>query len=1023
MDAHGPIPFRLTEFPTDRFQVLAELGQGGMGEVHKARDRHLNRMVALKVLKDPSDPDGLARLLAEAQYQASLHHPHVVQIFEVGRWRGEACLVMQFVQGRTLDLAAAGLTLAEKLELVMQAIDGVHAAHRAGFLHRDLKPRNILVEEPEEGPRCAYVMDFGLARDAGPTFQVGDGDLIEGSPFFMSPEQAAGDRMLDLRSDIYSLGATLHFLLVGQPPLWNSDHIDTVVSRAPAGAAGSGRERLVSWVRHLRTQEKAAPHRRTALPTDLDTILGKCLEPSPHLRYESALELAEDLRRFMAGEPILARRPSLGRRIRVWFRRHPRTTAALAAGLLLVLSAGATSLAVARRGRQRQELAVRFEHAAQEVIARHRLSSLSPVHDRRQDDAWILQRATEWEAERQRLGAVAAGPIDYALGQVDLLFGRHRRALNRLEAAWKVGHRTPSNARALGMAHLALYRDAWFETPANAGEERQDALKERHLKPALGFLRQGTSQETPSAAEAWIALLQGDEARALDLAAAVLQQRPWEYEILLVPFHVRAQRAERAPSLPAFLRLASEATTCLEDAIARAASDPRFLTRKASWLNRQSLYRLQREGVEGTDLLEQALALGTLVERIDPDDVDMLLARSDTHNRLALQSQLMAADPGTTRDFHRRALADAERALKLAPQSAGVLTQRAWCITHLAELGLSMGDRNAPTPEDALAACERALALGPDRVEGQHVLMRAEFLVARGLQLRQRDDTPVLERIWKRLEGLLPAWPGHTAFRVQAYQVLTRLSTAAFVRGQVELAYARLEALTPIFDQHLAAQPDNQFFRMLYAIVRNQQAMVEGHRGGELRPLLLDGLRKLEAVAEPARLGYDYTDTSFNLRYALLQLPEGPSPERERWRQELWALVDRSRSRHMAPTWYRMNEAMLLRWEALQAQRQGRSAMVKLQRALALIRPLLQGQPPPSLSMEHSLEAALRILIAHDPRGSHVLKACTEAAAVLKAQCPTDPVSSWLFLPEWRMAELCAEERRPGGDRVSPKVR
>jgi hypothetical protein len=288
------------------YEVLEELGRGGMGVVFKARDTRLKRLVALKMILvgDYAGPEDLARFRAEAEAVARLQSPGIVQVYEVGEQAGRPYMALELVEGGTLAQRLAGTPLppAEAARVVRALAVAVEHAHQQGVLHRDLKPANILLT-PNGRPK---VSDFGLAKlldqDAART-QTG---AVLGTPSYMAPEQAAGRvKELGPATDVYALGAILYEALTGRPPF-----------KAPT---------VVETLEQVRSQEPVAPGRlQHRLPRSLEVICLKCLEKEPAKRYASAGELAEDLRRFLADEPILARPPGWLARFRLWSRRPER---------------------------------------------------------------------------------------------------------------------------------------------------------------------------------------------------------------------------------------------------------------------------------------------------------------------------------------------------------------------------------------------------------------------------------------------------------------------------------------------------------------------------------------------------------------------------------------------------------------------------------------------------------------------------------------------------------------------------
>jgi hypothetical protein len=276
----------------DRFELVEELGRGGMGVVYKAWDAELQRHVALKmILRGPhASPEDLARFRQEAKAAAGLTHPNIVPVYHVGESDGQAFFCLKFVAGPTLAQVVADGPLPQRqaAEILRDIARAVEHAHEHGVLHRDLKPSNVLLDEE----RKPLVTDFGLAkRFAGDPSITGTGAIL-GTPSYMAPEQAEAAGASGPASDVYSLGAILYELLTGRPPFLASSPVDTLLL--------------------VRSEEAVRPKLLNPnIDLDLELICRKCMEKDPTHRYRSAAALANDLDAFLQGEPVSARTSSI----------------------------------------------------------------------------------------------------------------------------------------------------------------------------------------------------------------------------------------------------------------------------------------------------------------------------------------------------------------------------------------------------------------------------------------------------------------------------------------------------------------------------------------------------------------------------------------------------------------------------------------------------------------------------------------------------------------------------------------
>jgi len=287
------------------YELLEEIARGGMGVIYKARQANLNRVVALKMILSGqlATEAEVKRFYTEAKAAANLQHPNIVAIHEVGEHGGQCYFSMDYVAGKNLADLVGGQPLpaqraARYVQIVAQA---VHFAHQRGTLHRDLKPQNVLIDEHDQ-PR---ITDFGLAKIMDDESNLTMSGEVMGSPSYMAPEQAAGRHdQVGPHTDVYALGAILYELLVARPPF-----------KEPT---------VVATMQKVMEAEPTAPRRFSpGVPADVETICLKCLEKAPSRRYASAQELADDLDRFLRGEPIHARPPGLLDRLDRWARLRP----------------------------------------------------------------------------------------------------------------------------------------------------------------------------------------------------------------------------------------------------------------------------------------------------------------------------------------------------------------------------------------------------------------------------------------------------------------------------------------------------------------------------------------------------------------------------------------------------------------------------------------------------------------------------------------------------------------------------
>jgi eukaryotic-like serine/threonine-protein kinase len=386
------------------YEILGELGRGGMGVVYKARQVGLNRLCALKMILAGglAGADAIARFKIEAEAIAHLQHPNIVQVYEIGEADDCPYFSLEFVDGINLQakIAATPQGAAETARLMQQICQGVDAAHKRGVLHRDLKPANVLLTKDN----IPKITDFGLAKrieekDVGQT-RTG---AILGTPSYMAPEQAMGRaKEVGPAADIYSLGAVLYDMLTGRPPFRGETVMDTL--------------------NQVQKLEPLPPRDLVPkVPLDLQTICLKALEKDPNKRYATAGEMADDLRRFLAGEPILARPTPAWERAAKWVKRRPALATAISVSsvaLITILTVGGLWLNTERLQAAERELAAKDRADQQAEIAGQK-EALATAEINRREEAERLQGLADKHFKQAR---TAVNEMLYKIGGRELRF-------------------------------------------------------------------------------------------------------------------------------------------------------------------------------------------------------------------------------------------------------------------------------------------------------------------------------------------------------------------------------------------------------------------------------------------------------------------------------------------------------------------------------------------------------------------------------------------------------------------------
>jgi len=981
----------------NRYQEVRFLGQGGMGQVFLAHDLKLRRPVALKFVR--GDDAGLVqRLLTEARSQARVDHERVCQVYEVGEAQGRSFIAMQFVEGLPLHLLTDQLSVEQKALVLHGAAEGVHAAHRAGLIHRDLKPSNILVERTEDGRLKPFVMDFGLARDWREDGATETGSVL-GTPQYMAPEQARGEvARLDRRADVYSLGATLYHLLTGQPPIPGANALEVL--------------------NNIASMEPRAPRAvDPSIPADLEAIVLKCLEKERSARYDSARALAEDLDRFLAGEPVKARPTGLGYRLRKQVRKHWLLVSVTAVALLAVTLALGWAAYTRREADQRERLARQFTERVEHIEALARYSGLLRLHDTRADRQVLRKRMGELEAEIRQAGELAVGPGHYALGRGALALGDDASALEHLEAAWQSGFREPRVAWALALVMGHLYQDQLREAERLRStalrEARTRELQRRYRDPALSWLRhsEGANVPSPEYVAALLAFYEDRFDEALAHLDAMKDPPLWFHESPLLRgdiLQTRATRRWNQGNRPGALADFEAGRRAYAHAAAIAESVPRIHVSLGELEYAVVLMELYGQGVLLPPFTRSQEAVSRALQA-DPDSAEGHLLQARLYRRFAEDRVNHGAD---AEEPLRKAIAAAQAALSLAPERSRVRLELGRCFWLW---GQSREQRNQDPREQLRQAVEHFEEIRPEDRDYEYATHLGLILESWAAYEKNVGVDPV-PHLGKAVEAYLAA----TQLDEHLPDAWINLGSAYFTRASLPgnpETEADLERALGALDKARTLNPQHVVPYSITAQVHRLAAQRHRARGEDARP---DLARALDLYRQGLAINPHFPQLLNGAGVTLIE------QAKEAWArngdpfpllQEAQATFEQAIA--AAPEhgvgYHNLSEALLQR--AVYERARGvpphpslRAAMEASQKALERLPGF--SQPWTNLGRAHVLLAAFEFDQQRDPRPS--LKRASEALqkALARNASAAEP---WQWLGETRALQALWQARQGKG--------
>ncbi|UCH95099.1 MAG: protein kinase [Candidatus Aminicenantes bacterium] len=716
-----------------RFRLVSLLGTGGMGDVYKAYDPDLKRHIALKILRH-EDQETLKRFLREARAQAQVEHRHVCKIYESGECSGHPYIAMQYIDGQTLKDLTNQLTLEEKLRIIKEVALGLQAAHRNGLIHRDVKPTNIMVTQTEEENWKPFIMDFGIAREQEASGLTSTG-MVVGTPFYMSPEHAKSKlEGLDRRSDIYSLGVTLYELLTGIVPFQGDTPVEVLIKVI---------EKDPYPIRRLNPR----------IPVDIETIVMKCLEKDPNRRYSSAKELAEDIQRYLDGDPIQARPATFTYRIKRKLIKHKWPALLIGAALLVIVVLIGLWIHTQWAASRRAVLAQQLGQEVEKIESTIRRAHLLPLHNISREKNMTWERMKVIEEKMKKVGKMGLGPGYYAMGRGFMALQQYDKAKDHLEKAWEANYQTPEVAYELGRALGELYLKESEKVNRIDNKELREARKKEIEKtfrePAVRFLLQAgqIQNESQEYIEALISFYEKKFKNALTTLQKAMkksqEESPWLYEAKILEGNIYLAIGREKTNYKEAMENFSRAEQVYQQVIKIGRSDIRGYVGLIRVLERKIMITLHAKGGDLLPMVEEAIAQCQKALCIDPNKVDVYVMESSVYRWLGRYQIFTGKNP---LQAFNQSMAAARSALKLQQDNFEAYTSVGITNRYKAEYLMNHGQD--PTGAFQLAAWNfnKAIEINPTYVEayngmGNVYVRRANYEMTQG-----KDPNASLEK-------------------------------------------------------------------------------------------------------------------------------------------------------------------------------------------------------------------------------------------------------------------------------------